>query len=131
MLAQALELSEQAVHLPEEVNWRALPPRVILQLHWPPGEDFVLQLDQHGFRPIVLARHPLDVLISILAFSQHDDSTVRWLGGAGGNERCIDGASPLSEAFLAYATGPRTVRFWASAPIGGRRRMSIVCGMKI
>jgi hypothetical protein len=107
MLAQVLELDELAVHLPDEVNWQALPDRVILAMHWLPDEAFVSLLEQHGFRPIVLARHPLDVLISILVFSQHDDSTLRWLGGAAGNERCIEGASPMSEAFLAYATGPR------------------------
>jgi hypothetical protein len=89
MLASVLELNNLAVHLPDEVNWQALPDRVILQIHWLPDEAFVSRLKQHGFRPIVLARHPLDVLISILVFSQHDDSTLRWLGGAAGNERCI------------------------------------------
>jgi hypothetical protein len=107
MLAQVLELEHRAVHRPEEVDWNGLPPRSILQLHWLPDEPFVSLLKEYDFRSVVLARHPLDVLISILAFSQHDDSTLHWLGGAAGNERSIAGASPMSEAFLNYATGPR------------------------
>jgi hypothetical protein len=107
MLAEVLELEQLAVHRPDEVDWRQLAPRAVLQLHWLPNEAFVSLLEQHDFRPVVLARHPLDVLISILAFSQHDDSTLNWLGGNGGNERSIAGASPTSEAFLSYATGPR------------------------
>ncbi|MBI3837545.1 MAG: sulfotransferase domain-containing protein [Planctomycetia bacterium] len=107
MLAQVLELDHLAAHLPDEVNWKTLPSRAILQLHWLPDEAFISLLEQYEFRVVVLSRHPLDVLISILAFSQHDSSTLRWLGGAAGNERCIAGASPMSEAFLAYATGPR------------------------
>jgi hypothetical protein len=107
MLNQMLELEEIIVHLPTEVSWDALPARAILQLHWMPDDGFVSLLAQHEFRVVVLARHPLDVLVSILAFSQHDDSTLRWLAGAGGDERPIAGASPMSAAFAEYAVGPR------------------------
>ena len=107
MLAEVLELNQIAVHAPTEVNWNALAPRVVVQLHWLPEEPFVSLLGGQGFRVVVLARHPLDVLISILVFSQHDDSTLRWLDGAAGDERCLAGAAPLDEAFLEYATGPR------------------------
>ena len=106
MLAQVLDLSEQAVHRPEQVCWQALPERYILQLHWPPEPAFLSQLQEHGFRAVVLARHPLDVLISILAFCQHN-ATDDWLGGAGGDEKCLAGSFPLSEEFVDYATGPR------------------------
>jgi len=107
MLAETLELEHIIVHLPSEVSWDNLPERAILQLHWLPEEAFRTQLAKHDFRVIVLARHPLDVLISILAFSQHDDSTLRWLDGAGGSERSLAGAAPLSESFLDYAIGSR------------------------
>jgi hypothetical protein len=124
MLSQLLDLAEHGAHRPNEVDWQALPPRAVLQLHWLPVEEFTSLLEEHGFRPVVLARHPLDVLISILAFSQHDESTIRWLGGAAGNERCLEGASPLGEAFLDYATGPRakallnvSVAWWQAADV--------------
>jgi hypothetical protein len=95
------------VHLPAEIPWENLPPRAIVQLHWLPDDEFRGPLERHGFKVVVLARHPLDVLISALAFSQHDNSTLRWLAGAGGDERCIAGVEPLSEEFLSYARGPR------------------------
>lgn len=107
MLAQLLELHEVLTAIPDELNWHTLPRRALLQTHWPPEPRFVSRLQEHGFHVVVVARHPLDVLVSILAYSQHDDSARRWLGGACGNEASIAGASPLSEAFLTYATGPR------------------------
>lgn len=107
MLAETLELEPIIVHLPSEVLWDNVPERAILQLHWLPDESFRAHLAKYEFRVVVLARHPLDVLISILAFSQHDDSTLRWLDGAGGSERSLAGVTPLSEPFLDYATGSR------------------------
>jgi hypothetical protein len=107
LLARALELTEIAVHLPSDVNWESLPERFILQIHWLPDEQFLSLLSRHGFRTIVIARHPLDVLISILVFTQHDRSTTHWLEGLGGNEKDLEGATPSSEAFQTYATGPR------------------------
>ena len=64
-------------------------------------------LQRHGFRVLVLSRHPLDVLISILHFVRKDRETNNWLGGEGGDERSIFGASPCSPQFLAYATSER------------------------
>ncbi len=107
MLAETLGLDHVIVHRPEEVPWHALPPRAILQLHWLPEPGFTAQLAEHGFRVISNCRHPLDVLMSVLAFSQHDNSTLRWLGGADQDERAIHRASPLDEAFWQYAVGPR------------------------
>jgi hypothetical protein len=107
ILAQVLHLAELAVHRPEDLDWHTLPDRVIVQIHWLPDAEFTSLLKQHGFQRIVLARHPLDVLISILAFSQHDSTTVQWLDGAGGDERILEGACPTSDAFRTYATGPR------------------------
>ena len=88
MLAQTFELDQIIVHLPDEIPWDNLPARAIVQLHWPADDAaFAARLAEHGFRVVVSARHPLDVLISILAFCQHDDSTLRWLGGAAQDER--------------------------------------------
>ncbi len=124
MLVRALELESTSAHLPSEVNWDSLRQRMVLQIHWPRDEAFLSRLRQHDFRTVVLARHPLDVLISALVFSQHDESTLRWLGGAGGDERTIAGASPTSDAFLDYATGPRarailgvSAQWWTAADV--------------
>jgi hypothetical protein len=98
---------ELAVHLPGDVPWAALPERCVLQLHWHRVEPFVSLLREHRFRVVTLARHPIDVLISILRFAPYQPATARWLAGEGGDERAILGVSPRSSAFLDYATGPR------------------------
>ena len=64
-------------------------------------------LKRHDFRVIVVSRHPLDVLISILHFAGHEPETARWLGGAFGDERSIIGAEPSSPAFREYAASRR------------------------
>jgi hypothetical protein len=121
LLSKLYQATTLTVHTPLEVNWDSLPAACILQVHWHPERNFVAQLARSGFRVVVLARHPFDVLISILQFSLHD-STARWLEGEGGNERSIFGAMPRSAAFLSYATGPRATallsvsREWWSLP---------------
>jgi hypothetical protein len=98
-----------------------LPERSILQIHWPRRSSFAQRLDDHGFQIVALARHPLDVLISLLHFSLHH-STARWLEGEAGNESSILGAMPGSAAFQDYARGPRaaalldvTRQWWRAA----------------
>ena len=108
LLATLGGLHEIAVHAPWEVPWDTLPERCILQLHWPRMASITGALAYHGFRTVTIARHPLDVLISILHFAPHESLTARWLDGTGGDERSIFGVSPGSEEFLRYATGPRS-----------------------
>lgn len=106
MLGKVFNVPATPVHNPTEVEWDNLPPGCVLQLHWHPFGSFVDSLERAGFRVVVLSRHPLDVLMSILHFSLHDP-TSRWLEGEEGNERPIFGAMPRSTAFMNYATGPR------------------------
>jgi hypothetical protein len=106
LLSNIYQAATQAVHSPLEINWDKLPASCILQVHWHPEPSFLLHLEKAEFRVVVVARHPLDVLISILHFALYDP-TCRWLEGEGGNERPIFGAMPRSTAFLDYATGPR------------------------
>jgi hypothetical protein len=107
LLVAAYALEERSAHTPDEVDWDALPERCVLQLHWRRTSGFRSLLARHGFSVAVLARHPLDVLVSILHFAPHEPQTARWLDGEGGDESPILGADPTSAAFLAYATGPR------------------------
>ena len=108
LLATLGGLHEVAVHAPWEVPWDSLPERCILQLHWPRMASITGALAYHGFRIVTIARHPLDVLISILHFAPHEPLTARWLDGTGGDEQPIFGVSPGSEPFLRYATGARS-----------------------
>lgn len=107
LVATMYQLQERAEHSPEALDWSTLPERVILQLHWRYQEPLISLLERHQFRVVVLSRHPLDLLISILHFAAHEAGTARWLEGEGGDERTILGALPRSSALLEYATGPR------------------------
>lgn len=102
LLATVYGLEECGAHDPAQVPWDDLPERCALQIHWHPIEPFPATLARHGFRPIVMARHPLDVLISALSFVtySHDPENCR--------EACcvncpILGATPTTPEFLNYA----------------------------
>ena len=123
----AYGLEERSAHTPDEVDWEALPERCVLQLHWRRTPEFRKTLDRYGFSVAVLARHPLDMLVSILHFAPHEPQTARWLDGEGGDETSLAGADPASPAFLAYAVGPRagallsvTPEWWPHADAGVR-----------
>src|ERR1700722_20381534 len=123
LLCGALDLKEFAVHRPCELNWSELPPRCIVQMHWRVKPDVWKISRDFGFQPIVIVRHPLDVLISILHFCNFELETNHWLGGEGGDEVAIRGKDPTDHAFAAYATGPRAAALlsvsatWMDQPI--------------
>ncbi len=116
LFVAACGLEERSAHTPDEVDWEALPDRCALQLHWRCTPEFRKTLKRYGFSVAVLARHPLDVLVSILHFAPHEPQTARWLDGEGGDETSLLGADPASPAFLAYATGPRAKALLAVTP---------------
>jgi hypothetical protein len=122
LLTEAYGIPGFAVHRPDDLNWADLPEECVVQLHWHRTPALVHRLGEEGFRVVSVARHPLDVLISILQFCLHDDSTLQWLNGEGGSERPIHGAMPGSALFLEYGAGPRAAalmavsREWTSAP---------------
>jgi hypothetical protein len=107
MLAPLFGLEEQAAHVPQELDWHGLPTHSVIQVHWPATPSFTAQLEGHGYHVVVLVRHPLDILISILHFAKHEPQTARWLDGAHGDERSILDTEPCSEQFVDYATAPR------------------------
>jgi hypothetical protein len=122
LLMEAYGIPGFAVHRPDDLNWADLPEECVVQLHWHRTPALVHRLREEGFRVVCVTRHPLDVLISILQFCLHDDSTLQWLNGEGGSERPIHGAMPGSATFLEYGAGPRAAalmtvsREWAPAP---------------
>jgi hypothetical protein len=122
LLVTLYGLEERSAHTPDEVAWEALPDGCVLQLHWHRTPAFRELLEQFGFSVAVVARHPLDVLVSILHFAPHEPQTARWLDGEGGDEAQLIGADPTDPAFFRYATGPRakallsiTPEWWALA----------------
>lgn len=108
MLAMLCSAEQIAVHSVEDLNWENFPSEnCVLQLHWHRTKQFKCLMMENNFKIVVLQRHPLDVLLSILQFAHQEPQTVHWLNGVGGDEKNIYGESPVSEAFLEYATSPR------------------------
>ena len=116
LLGTAYKVPHLARHAMADADWAALPPEVVLQLHWRRTPDFAAKLDEHGFRVVTVARHPLDVLISILHFCVFESESEHWLLGAGGSEADIYGAMPRSRTFIEYAKGPRAAELLAVTP---------------
>ena len=103
VLSQALDLDQIAVHNPRDIPLK-LPERVALQIHWYREPNFQAFLRAKGFRVIVIARHPLDVLTSVLRFARYEPLTARWLEGNVDLPPDLPEYPPASPAFLAYAT---------------------------
>jgi hypothetical protein len=106
-------MQEIAVHAPGELDWASLPADIIVQLHWRWSLNFETLLCSHGFQPICVIRHPIDVLISILHFCAFAPQTARWLDGAGGDERSIVDAAPVSREFSDYCLSERASQLLA------------------
>src|SRR3954470_22779750 len=83
LLGTAYQVPHFARHSLSDEDWNALPPEVVLQIHWRRTPAFAVRLKEHGFRVVTVARHPLDVLISILHFCIYDSESEHWLLGAG------------------------------------------------
>lgn len=116
LLGATYRLEERSAFTPDELDWEALPERCVLQLHWHRTPEFLAQLDRYGCSVVVVARHPLDVLVSILHFAQHESSTDRWLDGEAGSEAVLWGADPTSPAFVEYALSPRAQALLSITP---------------
>lgn len=120
LLSALYDLPMYATNSLLHLNWSKLPTRCVFILHWHHEPALVEQLRREGCHIVVLARHPLDVLLSILRYSIFDATA--WLEGEGGGEQSIRTVLPCSEAFLHYATGPRAAallsisREWWTAP---------------
>ncbi len=116
MLAHVSGTSRLALHHPADIEWDALPDRLVLQLPWHPTVHLRRLLRRHHVDVVSIARHPLDVLLSVLQFAQREPNTGEWLHGEGGDERALVGASPNDEAFLEWAVGPRAAALLSVTP---------------
>lgn len=112
LLGRIYAIPQVPVHFLTDDDWRRLPDECILQMHWRVEPAFLARLREEGFRVLTVARHPFDVLISILHFTIYSD-TSPWLRGAGGDESSLYGATPRSRAFVSYAASPRARELFA------------------
>ena len=103
VLSQALDLEQIGVHNPHDIP-HTLPERVVLQIHWYREPNFQEFLTTNQFRPLVISRHPLDVLVSVWHFAPFEPLTARWLEGNVELPNAIIQHPPASPAFISYAT---------------------------
>jgi len=113
LLKTAYGLADYAEHDPADIPWDSLPPRSLVNLHAMPDDGLRERLRSLEIRPLVIARHPLDALISILHFAPHHRASNGWLLGRGGGEDAIRGAAPTSPEFRDYAAGPRAAALFS------------------
>jgi hypothetical protein len=116
LLSRMYGVPETAVHNPADLDWDQLPPGVVVQIHWHHVEPLVGTLRDRRFVVVSSARHPLDVLVSILHFAPREPLTRRWLEGEGGNEAALTGADPQSDVFLRYAQSRRAAALLSVTP---------------
>ena len=67
VLAAALDAEELPVLHPADLDWAALPDRFVVQLAWERTRFLERVLREQGITVVSVARHPLDVLVSICA----------------------------------------------------------------
>ena len=101
LLRDSLELQEVAVHNYLDADF--IPERCVFQLHWYREPNFQRFLLEHQFQVITIARHPLDILISVLHFVRYEPETAKWLGGNCELPSLLRERSPASREFLEYA----------------------------
>jgi FkbM family methyltransferase len=103
VLADALGARELSTAHPGDLDWDGLPDRLVLQLHWPRSRYLEHALRAQGFGVISPARHPLDVLLSILASSQGQVGGDVRSGGQFGVVPDLEGYGPHDSEFLDWA----------------------------
>jgi hypothetical protein len=111
MLAACLDITELAIHTPGDIDWQSLPEQCLVAMHW--RRTRAVEEILRDYQTLVTARHPLDVLISILRFAQHHPATARWLEGEGGNESALIGTRPTDRRFLEYALSDRAAALFS------------------
>ena len=106
LLATLTGAVDLAVHTPEEIPWDELDS-VILQLHWMPTPALLAMFEERGVRVVSIARHPLDVLVSIVQYARSGKETARWLDEQGGTEAGLTGQAPCRPDAVDYALSDR------------------------
>ena len=102
VLADLYGLSQIAVHDPADLPAKP-PDRVVVQLHWYREPFLQARLHRHEFQVLVLARDPLDILISILHSVRKEPENARWLEGNAELPADLGHACPTDPAFESYA----------------------------
>lgn len=100
VLAEGLQLQELAVH--DYSDLKEMPDRCAVQVHWYREPHFQQFLARERFTVLTIARHPLDILLSVLHFAPHEPETSQWLLGNCEIPTDLHNHGPTSDVFLDY-----------------------------
>jgi hypothetical protein len=108
-----------------------LPPACVIQIHTYRSDWALSWLGERDVSVIATARHPLDILISVLQFARRRSDPQRWLGGACRVPADTTRLAPEDAEAVAFMAGAGaanllavSAQWWredASGPLGGRR----------
>lgn len=104
IIAGAMNIQEIAVHNYLDISGE-IPEECVLQVHWYREPNFQKWLVDNGFKVVVVSRHPLDVLLSVLNFARYAPQANRWLQGNTEVQSLSEDIDPVSEEFLRFAMG--------------------------
>ena len=121
VLCDALGIEEDAQH--NYLDFRDMPDAIGIQIHWPREPNFQKFLKDNGFRPVVMLRHPLDILCSVMHFIQHEPATSRWLEGNADIPSDLVGQDPASDAVGSPLRPPGALQRSRRAQAGTPGRM--------
>ena len=82
-----------------------LPTDCILNVHAPCDRRTRDFFEQRLCKVMVLARHPLDIFVSVLQFSRNEPGVYQWLGGACEIPQNANRLSPNDEQWVDWMTG--------------------------
>lgn len=108
LTSRAFQLESGGMNRPWDTDWAQMPRRIVAQLHWRRDEAILDLMKKHAFRPLVIARHPFDVMISLLHFAMYEN--VYYNPDFSDDPRMenhVVGETPTSRAFLEFAKGEK------------------------
>ena len=104
VMSDVLGYPHFAAHSVEDFP-KELPTDCILNIHAlnePPEKAF---FERHSCKIIVLARHPLDIFVSVLQFARNEPAVHRWLDGSCGIPHDAASLCPDDARFVDWMTG--------------------------
>ena len=104
VMSDVLGYPHFAAHSVEEFP-KELPTDCILNVHAlnePPDDAF---FERHSCKIIVLARHPLDIFVSVLQFARNESAVHKWLEGSCRIPRGASSLCPDDDSFVDWMTG--------------------------
>jgi hypothetical protein len=114
LFAELTGYAVMAAPMVADLDEREVTGPVFVQVHAPNdrlARKFVAAVNAEV---VTIARHPLDVLLSVLHFSRHESQILDWLDGAAlASPETLRGASPTSAQFVEWATGKGASRLLA------------------